>query len=147
MTTGEHEVEQLQQEIEQTREQLGETVGQLAAKADIKSQAKNKASEVAGRMKTKVGLARQQASSKTGVARGQLAERTATVKQKARPAWKSGKQQITAAGAPVWNATPEPVRNAVAKGANTAKERRVPIAIAVGALVAGLLVIRKLRSR
>lgn len=163
------DVQQLQHEIEQTRDQLGETVGQLAAKADVKAVAKTKASEVSERMKSKVDMARQQAVSTAGnvrtqlagkadqakhqattaagSVRGQVADRTATVRQKAQTAGQSGKDQIVAAGTPVWDATPEPVRKAVAKGASNANERKVPLVIVVGVLVAGLLVLRRLRSR
>jgi|tagenome__1003787_1003787.scaffolds.fasta_scaffold20244791_3 type VI protein secretion system component VasF len=40
---------QLKAEIEQARERLGATVEQLAAKADVKSRARAKATDVAGR--------------------------------------------------------------------------------------------------
>lgn len=163
------EVAQLQQEIEQTREQLGETVGQLAAKADVKNMAASKASEVTERMKSKAdqmrhqavstagnvrgqladkaGQARQQAATTADSVRGQLADKTTTVRQKAQTAGQSGKEQIVAAGAPVWDAAPEPVRQAVAKGASGAKERKVPIAIAVGAVIVLVLVLRRWRGR
>ncbi len=163
------EVAQLEHEIERTREQLGETVGQLAAKADVKSMAAAKASEVSERMKSKADQARQQAASTAGnvrsqiagkadqarqqaastagAMRGQLADKTATVRQKAQSAGQSGKDQIVAAGGPVWDAAPEPVKQAVVKGASTAKERRMPVALAVGAIVIGLLVLRRWRGR
>jgi type VI protein secretion system component VasF len=41
---------QLKAEIEQAREQLGATVEQLAAKVDVKSRARAKATDVAGRV-------------------------------------------------------------------------------------------------
>jgi hypothetical protein len=44
-----HDARQLKAEIEQTRERLGATVEQLAAKADVKSRARAKATDVAGR--------------------------------------------------------------------------------------------------
>ena len=40
---------QLKAEIEQARERLGATVEQLAAKADVRSRARAKATDVAGR--------------------------------------------------------------------------------------------------
>ncbi|MGI9006041.1 MAG: DUF3618 domain-containing protein [Streptosporangiaceae bacterium] len=166
---GGDEVAQLQHEIERTREQLGETVGQLAAKADVKAMAADKASEVSERMKIKADQAKQQAADAAGnvrsqlagkadqarqqaasaadAVRGQLADKTATVRQKAQSAGQSGKEQIVAAGAPVWDAAPEPVRQAVAKGASGAKKRQVPIALAIGAVVVGLLVLRRWRRR
>jgi methyl-accepting chemotaxis protein len=141
------EVAQLQQEIEQTREQLGETVGQLAAKADVKSMAASKASEVSERMKSKAEQVRQQAASTADTVRGQLADKTTTVRQKAQTVGQSGKDQIVAAGGPVWDAAPEPVRQAVTKGASNAKERRVPIAIVIGAVIVLVLVLRRWRGR
>ena len=163
------EIAQLRQEIERTRAQLGEIMGQLAAGADVKAMAAGKASEVSERMKSKADRARQQAAStagnvrsqlagKTGQARqqaastadavrGQLADKTATARQRAQSAGQSGKEQIAAAGAPVWDAAPEPVRQAVAKGASSAQGRRVPIALALGTVVVVLLVLRLRRRR
>src|SRR6266536_29151 len=43
---------------------------------------------------------------------------------------------------PVWEATPEPVRQAVAKGARTARQRQVPLVAAAAALIVGYLLIR-----
>jgi cobalamin biosynthesis Mg chelatase CobN len=167
-TTGD-EVMRLQQEIEQTREHLGETVGQLAAKADVRNMAASKASEVSERMKSKAdqmrqqaastagnvrgqlagkaGQARQQAATTADSVRGQLADKTTTVRQKAQSAGQSGKDQIVAAAAPVWDAAPDPVRQAVTKGASSAKERRVPIAVAIGAIIVLLVVLRRWRGR
>lgn len=42
---------QLEAEIERTREQLGQTVQELAARADVKSRARAKATEVSERLK------------------------------------------------------------------------------------------------
>jgi Protein of unknown function (DUF3618) len=166
---GGDEVARLQEEIEQTRERLGETVGQLAARADVKGMAASKASEVSERMKSKADqmrqqavstagnvrdqlagkadLARQQAATTADSVRGQLADKTTTVRQKAQSAGQSGKDQIVAAAAPVWEAAPEPVRQAVTKGASSAKERRVPIAVAIGAIIVLLVVLRRWRGR
>ncbi len=91
---------ELRQEIERTREQLGETVEQLAAKTDVKSRARATATELAGRAKSTAAQARTQAAAQFGNARGQLQARAA----------------------PVREATPEPVRRAVAKGASTAQQ-------------------------
>jgi hypothetical protein len=59
--TSEEQAE-LKQEIERTREQLGETVEALAAKADVKAQARAKASQVTGRLRSRTAQARQQAA-------------------------------------------------------------------------------------
>ena len=55
--------------------------------------------------------------------------------------------EAAAVGAPVWEATPEPVRQAVAKGASTIRQRRGPLAVAASALVAGYLAVRWWRRR
>jgi hypothetical protein len=66
------EQSELKQEIERTREQLGETVEALAAKADVKAQARAKASQVTGRLRSRTAQARQQAA----VAAGRLSKAT-----------------------------------------------------------------------
>lgn len=139
--------QQLEQEIEQTREQLGQTVEQLAAKADVKSRAQTKAAEVSRRMKTKASQARQQAVAQAGKVRGQLAGKTAAARHQATSASGAGQSRVAAVATPVWEATPEPLRRAAAKGASGARERRVQLAVAAGVLVAGYLVIRWWRKR
>ena len=127
---------QLQQEIERTREQLGETVEQLAAKADVKARARDKAAELSGRAKSKAS---------------QLAGKTGAARQKAISAGGAGKDQLqtraAAVAMPVWEATPEHLRRAVAKGASTARQRRVPLAAAAAALILGYLAIRRWRRQ
>lgn len=117
--------QQVQQEIEQTREHLGDTVEQLAAKADVKATARKKAAKLAGRMESTTSRARQQAAARADSVRGQIA----------------------AAGAPAWEATPEGIRRAVTKGASNAKERRVPLAVAAGALLLACMAVRRWRKR
>ena len=97
------DVQELKHEIEQTREQLGETVEQLVAKTDVRARARDKATELTGR--------------------------------------------VAAVGTPVWEATPEPVRQAVAKGASSARRRRAPLAVTAGMLALGYLTIRWWRRR
>jgi ABC-type transporter Mla subunit MlaD len=116
---------ELREEIERTREQLGETVEQLAAKTDVQGRARAKAAELAGRVKTTTAQARTQAAARFGNVRGQLQARAA----------------------PVREAIPEPVRRAVAKGASTAQQRRVPLAMAAVTVIAGYLVFRWWRKR
>ena len=115
----------LRQEIERTREQLGETVDQLAAKTDVQGRARAKAAELAGRVKTTTAQARTQAAAQFGNVRGQLQARAA----------------------PAREAIPEPLRRAVAKGASTAQQRRVPLATAAVTLIAGYLAFRWWRRR
>lgn len=105
----------LRQEIERTREQLGETVEQLAAKTDVQGRVRAKAAELAGRAKSTTAQARAQVAAQFGNVRGQLQARAA----------------------PVREATPEPLRRAMAKGASTAQQRRVPLAMAAVTLIAG----------
>jgi ABC-type transporter Mla subunit MlaD len=115
----------LRQEIERTREQLGETVEQLAAKTDVQGRARAKVAELAGRAKGTTAQARTQAAAQFGNVRGQLQARAA----------------------PAREAIPEPLRRAVAKGASTAQQRRVPLATAAVTLIAGYLAFRWWRRR
>jgi hypothetical protein len=145
------DVDELKQQIEQTREQLGETVEQLASKADVKSRTQAKAAELAGRAKTRTAQARTQVATQAGDVRSQLAGKTAASRQKAVAIGVTGKNQLqtraAAMGAPVWEATPEQVRRAVAKGASAARQHRMPLAGAVAALILGYLAIRQWRKR
>jgi cobalamin biosynthesis Mg chelatase CobN len=145
------DLEELQQEIGQTREQLGETVEQLVAKADIKARAQAKVSELAGRAKGKASQARAQAADGAGSVRDQVASKTANASQKAKSAGTAVTEQlpgrVAAAGAPVWKATPEPARQAVAKAAGKARQRPVPLAVAAVVLIVGYLVVGRWRKR
>jgi len=133
--TAPNDPQELEREIERTREQLGQTVELLAAKADVKGRAQAKATELSERIKSKAGQVRQQAATRGGSVRGQLAGSTATAQKR-----------VTAAATPVWQATPEPVREAVAKGASTARQRRMQLAAAAGAVIVGYLLIKWRRS-
>jgi hypothetical protein len=133
--TAPNDPQELEREIERTREQLGQTVELLAAKADVKGRAQAKATELSERIKSKAGQVRQQAATRGGSVRGQLAGPTATAQKR-----------VTAAATPVWQATPEPVREAVAKGASTARQRRMQLAAAAGAVIVGYLLIKWRRS-
>jgi hypothetical protein len=143
--------QQLEQEIERTREQLGETVQELAARADVKSRARAKAAEVAGRVKSMTVQARKNAAARTGSVRSQVASSTAAASRKAISAGGAGKDQlrnrVAAVGAPVRKATPERVRRAAAKGADGAQESWIPLAIASGLLFAGYLALRQYERR
>lgn len=123
--------QELEREIERTREQLGETVELLAAKADVKTRAQAKATELSERIKAKAGQARQKAAARGGSVRGQLAGTTAATQKR-----------VTAAATPVWEATPGPVRQAVAKGASIARRHQLPLMAAGGTLIIGYLAIR-----
>jgi type IV secretory pathway VirB10-like protein len=126
------DVAQLQQEIERAREQLGETVEQLVAKADVRARAHDKVSELAGRVKGKASRARAQAGDGAGSVRDQVASKAAAVSQKAKSAGTAVTQQL-------------PGR--VAAAAGHARQRRVPLAVAAGVLIAGYLVVRRWRTR
>jgi ABC-type transporter Mla subunit MlaD len=140
------DVQQLEQEIERTREQLGETVEQLAAKADVKSRARAKAAEVSERVKSKTSQAQNEAAAGAESVRSQFAAKTAAARQKAMSAGGAGKDQLqgrtAAVVTPVWEAAPEPLRRSVARGASTARQHRVPLAVAAGVVIAGYLAIR-----
>jgi hypothetical protein len=115
--------------------------------ADVKGRARDKAAEVAGQVKCKADQARQDAVAKVQTVLGQLADKTATARQKAQSAGEAGKGHLSKQAAPVWDAAPEPVRQAVARGASSARQRRVPLLAAAVALVLGYLVARRLRRR
>ena len=145
------DIQELRQEIEQGRQQLGDTVQQLAAKTDVGARARDKAAELAGQLKGNARHVRTQAAASAGNARSQVAEMTAAARQQVMPVVSNGKDQLqtraAAVGTPVWQATPEPVRQAVAKGASTVRRRGASLAVAVSALVAGSLAIRWWRRR
>ena len=145
------DAQQLREEIEQTRGQLGETVEQLAAKADVKSRAQAKAAEVSSRVKSTASRGQQEAAARAGNARSQLVDKTAAAGHKAVSAGGAGKDElqsrITAAGTPLWEATPESLRRAAAKGASSARQHRVPLAVAAGVLIGSWLAIRWWRKR
>ena len=143
--------EELKQQIEQHRDQLGETVEQLAAKADVKSRARAKVAALSRQVKSTTGQARKQAAARAGRIRSQFASQTAATRQKAISVGGTGKNQLQtrtgAVGAPVWEATPEQVRRAVARGASTARQHRLPLALTVGALILAYLAVRQWRKR
>lgn len=142
---------QLEAEIERTRQQLGETVQELVSRVDVKSRARAKAAELSGRMKTTTVQARKNAAARAGNVRSQVSNRTGAARQRAMSAGAGGRDQLRSraakAGAPVWQATPEPVRRAVTKGASGARERWMPLAVAAGVLVVGLLAVRQWSRR
>jgi hypothetical protein len=140
----------LQQQIEQTREQLGETVERLVAKTDLKARAKDKAASLVGQVKDQVRQVKTHAAARAGTARDQLASNTAGARQKAADLGSAAKEQAlagAAAAVPVWEAAPEPARQAVAKGAGATRQHRVPLAVVAGALIVGFLVIRWWRKQ
>jgi Protein of unknown function (DUF3618) len=141
------DVEAQQREVEQAREQLGATVEQLAAKADVRARARDKATELTGRAKKRAERTRAQAVSGAGTVRDQLASKTGHASQKARSVTEQVSGRLASAGTPVREATPEPVRLAVAKGASSARQYRAPLAAVAGALMAGYLVGRSRRKR
>lgn len=145
------DVQALQQDIKQTREQLGETVEQLVAKTDLKARGRDKAAELADRVKAKTRQARTQAAGRAGKVRDQLAIKTEGTGQKVMSYGTAARQQLSsrlvAVGTPVRQATPEPVRQAIAKGASNARRRRAPLAVAAGVLFFGYLAIRWWRRR
>ena len=124
---------ELRQEIEQTRERLGDTVEQLVAKTDIKGRARAKAAVLTGRVKDKSALARSKAADRGAGARSQVAGKTQMARQKAA----SGRGQLQARASGAWQAAPEGVRRTVTKGASTARQSWVPLAVAAALLALG----------
>ncbi len=122
------DAQQLEAEIEQTREQLGETVEQLAAKADLRSRARAKVAGLTGQLKNKTAAARQKAISTGSAGKDQLQARAAAI------------------ASPVRQATPDPVRQTVARGTAAARQRAMPLA-AAAAVIVGFLLIRRWRKR
>jgi hypothetical protein len=145
------DIEELRQEIEQTRDQLGDTVQQLAAKTDVGARARGKAVELTQKVKGKASQTQAQAAASAGNARGQLADKTEAARAHIMPLLSAGKDQLqaraVAVATPVWDATPEPVRQAVVKGASTVRQRRAALAAIASTLVAGYLAIRWRRRR
>jgi len=132
-------------------EQLGDTVQQLAARTDVKARARHKAADLTQKVKGKASQTQAQAAASAGNARSQVAEKTEAARQHAMSAVNAGKDQLqaraAAVGTPVRKATPEPVRQAVAKGASTIRQRRAPLALAASALVAACLAVMWWRRR
>lgn len=98
VTPAPDDARQLEAEIERTREQLGRTVQELAARADVKSRARAKATEVTDRLKGTAAQVRGNASARaksvrdqvagtTGAARRQAASAGASVTKGARDYW------------------------------------------------------------
>lgn len=113
--------QELREDIERTRERLGDTVAQLAAKADVKARGRAKAAKLAGRVKGTASQSAKQVAARAATVRGQLSDKTGV--------------------------TPERAREAVAKGTGAVAQRRVPLAAAVVASVAGFVLVRWWRKR
>jgi hypothetical protein len=145
------DIQELRQEIEDTRDQLADTVQQLAAKADVKARAHDKAVELTQKVKSKASQTQAHADASATNARSQVARRTAAARQQVMPFVSAGKDHLhsraAALGAPVREATPEPVRQAVSKAASIVRHRRAPLAAAAGALVVAYLAVRWWRRR
>jgi hypothetical protein len=139
--------QQLEREIERTRERLGQTVQEMAARADVKSRARAKAAAATGRVKSTTVQAGKNAAARAGNVRSQVAGQAGAARQKAMSAGSAGKDQLrtraAAVGAPVWQATPEQVRQAVTKGADRARDQWVPLAAAAAVLIVGYLAFRQ----
>jgi hypothetical protein len=139
--------QELRAEIERSREALGETADQLVAKADVKGRAKAKAGELAGRVKSKTARTRAAVAGRAAKMRIRVASTTRVARQKAAAAGSTATAQAQARTAPVRQATPEPVRRAVAKVASTAKQRPAPLVASGAALIAACVALRWWRKR
>lgn len=110
----------LKEQIEPIREHLGETVEQLAAKADVKARAQEIAADLRQRAK----------------------DTTIQVRRQAATAGETGRARVSAAAAPLWDATPDSVKQAVSKGTAGARQYRRQLTIVAGVLVVGAVVVR-----
>jgi chromosome segregation ATPase len=145
------EAEGLQQEIERTREHLGDTVQQLAAKAHVKTMARDKASELSERLQDKTEQVRMQSAARAQDVRSQLAGKTTAARHRAQSVSQERiaqvREQIAAVATQARDAAPGQVREAVGKGVSGARRHRVPLAVAAGVLVLGLIVVKRRRGR
>jgi len=143
--------EELEQEIERTRAHLGDTVQQLAAKAHVTTMARDTATELSERVKGKTEQVRIQTAARARDVRSQLAGKTAEARHRAQSLSQEGmarvREQVSAVAAPTREATPDQVRQVVAKGVAGSRQHRVPLAVAVGVLVLGLIIIKWRRGR
>ncbi len=98
----------------------------------MKARAKGKAADLAAQVKGQAGQAKAQAAVRAGTVRDQLASNAADARQRAVDLGAAAKEQVSARAAPVWEAAPEPARQAAAKGAGRAREHRVPLAVGCG---------------
>jgi Protein of unknown function (DUF3618) len=141
---------QLQREIERTREQLGDTVQELLARADVKSRALAKASDVSEKFKSSLVQARNRASSRAAGVHSQVGGGASVARQKAASVGKAGKDQlrgrVVAVGTPAWEAMPEQVRRPLTKAASGARQHWMPLAVATGVVVIGCLAAIRLRQ-
>ena len=108
----------------------------------MKARAQGKAAELADRVNGQARQARAKAAARAGSVRDQLTSNTVAAGQRAVYLGAVAKDQAVAAGGSVWEATPEQARQAVAKGADSARQHRVPLAVAACVLVVGFLPIR-----
>ena len=98
-------------------------------------------------MKGEAAQARAQAATRAGRVGDQLTRNAVAAGQRGAHLGAAAKGQVLAAGGSAWDATPERARQAVAKGAGTAKQGRVPLAVAAGVVVAGFGAVRWWRRR
>jgi len=130
----------LAEEIERTREELGATVEALAAKADVMARAREKTAEMSGRLTGAASQAKAQLSAGAWRLRGRAAGTLAAAGQKVVSVGGPVGQRVTSwagrAGGTVWQAVPEPVQRAAGRAASRARQRRVPLAVTAGAVVA-----------
>jgi hypothetical protein len=98
-------------------------------------------------VKGQTSQARAQAAARAGNACDQVTSGAVAAGQRAAYLGATAKDQMAAAGGSAWQATPEPARQAVVKGAATTRQHRVPLAVAASVLIAGFLIARWWRKR
>ncbi|MER5312603.1 DUF3618 domain-containing protein [Streptomyces sp. NPDC002773] len=129
--------EELREQVEHARDELGQTVEALAAKADVKAQAKEKATLVGDQLREKAAHAAQLVKNKT----------PDPVLDKAAHAAAQVRETATRAGQLAAEKTPDPVREKAESAATMAKANRTPLVAAAVAFVVFLLLRRSQRCR
>ena len=149
--------DELMAEIERTRVELGDTVDALAAKADVKARAQQRAAEVSGQLKGRVGEVKAGLTSRAGQLKGELAgkagqtrqavtERGKTVLGASQPTAQRARQRAAQAGTSAWQGAPAPVARGAWRVALTRSVHgSLAFASAGATLLAGWLAIRWLR--
>jgi vacuolar-type H+-ATPase subunit H len=143
-----NDAEEIRADIAEARSELGDTVQALAAKADVKQHARDAADSAKARVTDATETARVKVSEATETARHKVSEATETAQAKLQ---EKAPQLVEAAGtakaktlALAEKAQENPkVRDAVAK----VRQRPVPVAAVVGALVLAYVVLRRRRNR
>jgi hypothetical protein len=131
--------QEIQREIERTREHLGETVEELVAKADVKTRAKDKAAEVKAKAQDKAAEVKAKAQDKAAEVKAKAQDRAGEVKAKAQDRAGEVPGQVKVARAKAVELSGRANRNQLV-------QRRWPLAVAAGVVVAALVIAWRRRA-